>query len=580
MIVPFAPPAASERDFTYGVVLFAITPMVSAVVSIRIMVDMSKSYCCVHYGFGNHKVHLTATSTARIPEVYMRWMVPHQDGLKFSKSLPPALTVNYLASIEAVSPVMATLKSVDYFNDRLPNEIILEILSGLKKKDLKRARFTCKKLASLGGQILVVNLYLSPREKDMAVFDAVTQHPHLRKSVKNIIFDSAYFPIYTLETYVQLNRRIFVNDLFFNLGQAKSTIQEMYAMLQPRYGRSYELSSDELEELGRQFMVKEGYRLHRLHAQEQGNILLDSCRISICTNLASHMAPTDDPRPLMLHQIGVGDLQNDNGDTAGCIEFLKFVKLLSTTGKQPFRFQARTTWTGNYRWGLPLDVFDGKKSPESVHFSYLSNRLKVLDLALAFHTDSSTEELFADFSILKRVFQKASSLAILKLYLPYNDGDGSNWDLINVNQLFPPVAGLALPNLTILQLAAISFSYYNLASLLFHSLPNLISLYLQKTILWEGKWQDIIEGLRCLKQLKSCEMSHMRHYTTEEYHYYYAEVGSELWGSNDFDHQNGQYVVGIIDRHPSLKEGQPNSASAKYMARLNEALKEIRASQT
>ena len=126
----------------------------------------------------------------------------HQDGLNFSKSLPPALTVNYLASIEAVSPVMATLKSVDYFNDRIPSEIMLKILSGLRKKDLKRVRFTCKKLASLGGQLLIVNLYLSPREKDMQVFDAVTQHPDLKKSVQNVIFDSAQFTRLSILEYL------------------------------------------------------------------------------------------------------------------------------------------------------------------------------------------------------------------------------------------------------------------------------------------------------------------------------------------------------------------------------------------
>lgn len=250
----------------------------------------------------------------------------------------------------------------------------------------------------------------------------------------------------------------------------------------------------------------------------------------------------------MLHDIDVGNLLNTTEDTAGCIEFLKFVKLLSTTGKQPFKFQARMTWTGNYTHGLPLDVFDGKKSPESVYFSCLSDRPKVLDVALALHTESSTEKSFADFSILKGVLEKARSLTVLELDLPYSEGDGSNWDLINVNQLFPPVARLALLNLTILHLAVISFSYYNLAGLLFHSLPNLISLYLEKTLLWDGKWQDSIEGLRCLKQLKSCETSEMRHHNTEEYHYYYAEVGSEFIGSYDFDLQNGQYVVGITVR--------------------------------
>lgn len=73
------------------------------------------------------------------------------------------------------------------------NEIVTAIMSQLPKKDLKSARLVNRAWASLGGQQLIGKLYISPREIDMAVFDSITQHPDLSKSVKHLMYDSAKF---------------------------------------------------------------------------------------------------------------------------------------------------------------------------------------------------------------------------------------------------------------------------------------------------------------------------------------------------------------------------------------------------
>ncbi|KAL8845691.1 MAG: hypothetical protein Q9221_009157 [Calogaya cf. arnoldii] len=133
---------------------------------------------------------------------------------------------------------MAATQAIDYFNDKLPNEITIKILSCLSTKSLKRARFVSKKLASLGGQILVVNLYLSPREKDMEVFDAVTQHPDLKKSVRNIIFDSAQFVKYTLPEYLKEQKNAYEADEFTELGQAKAGIDRGGVVMREGFAES------------------------------------------------------------------------------------------------------------------------------------------------------------------------------------------------------------------------------------------------------------------------------------------------------------------------------------------------------
>ncbi|KAL9024417.1 MAG: hypothetical protein Q9180_007908, partial [Flavoplaca navasiana] len=73
------------------------------------------------------------------------------------------------------------------------NEIVTAIMARLPKKDLKSARLVNRTWASLGGQQLIGKLYISPREIDMAVFDSITQHPDLSKSVKHLVYDSAQF---------------------------------------------------------------------------------------------------------------------------------------------------------------------------------------------------------------------------------------------------------------------------------------------------------------------------------------------------------------------------------------------------
>lgn len=88
----------------------------------------------------------------------------------------------------------------------LPNEVILIVLTSLPKSDLKQIRLACKHLATLGAQVLIGTLHISPRDADMEIFDAITQHPDLSRSVQNLFLDTAQFKKYTskLEYYEAL----------------------------------------------------------------------------------------------------------------------------------------------------------------------------------------------------------------------------------------------------------------------------------------------------------------------------------------------------------------------------------------
>lgn len=84
----------------------------------------------------------------------------------------------------------------------LPNEIKQMILGLLPTSCLKKVRLACRDLASLGEFYLLNTVFISPREKDMEVFDCITSgKASIRRRVKNIVFDSAQFQIRTERAY-------------------------------------------------------------------------------------------------------------------------------------------------------------------------------------------------------------------------------------------------------------------------------------------------------------------------------------------------------------------------------------------
>ncbi|KAL8672264.1 MAG: hypothetical protein Q9168_003265 [Polycauliona sp. 1 TL-2023] len=174
---------------------------------------------------------------------------------------------------------MTTYDGIDHFNEKLPHEMILQILSHVRRDRLKIVRLTCKKLAFLGGRLLVGRLYISPREKDMEVFDAVTRHPEISKSVKKIIFDSAQFLKVSLSRYLkQLDEKANETNLTA-LGATQGTADEVrlvlrraLAQVRPRY-----VDNDcEACQCLRLPIILQGYQQYSLAAQEQGNIFLSS----------------------------------------------------------------------------------------------------------------------------------------------------------------------------------------------------------------------------------------------------------------------------------------------------------------
>lgn len=106
------------------------------------------------------------------------------------------------------------------------NELVNSILCLLPIKDLKSARLVRQQWASLGGQMLITMLYISPRKIDMDAFDGITQNPDLAKSVKHLIYDSAQFLTFSAESYYTRLYSVQRDGGYLHLGSANAAIKE------------------------------------------------------------------------------------------------------------------------------------------------------------------------------------------------------------------------------------------------------------------------------------------------------------------------------------------------------------------
>ena len=137
---------------------------------------------------------------------------------------------------------------------KLPNEIILLILRSLSKHRLKRMRLVCEKLAVLGAPLLMDVVYISPRAKDMAVFEAIVQHPVFNPSIKHVVYDSAQIIHHSLEGYYNALEYQLQNPAYKRIWISNTGVQQMMDLIKP-HAKSY---SSKLESF-RQFQNQPGW---------------------------------------------------------------------------------------------------------------------------------------------------------------------------------------------------------------------------------------------------------------------------------------------------------------------------------
>ncbi|KAI4264315.1 MAG: hypothetical protein L6R42_000572 [Xanthoria sp. 1 TBL-2021] len=163
--------------------------------------------------------------------------------------------------------------------EKLPNEIVATILASLPRRHLKQARLASTRLAVLGARLLIDTVYISSREKDMAVFDSITQHPVFSTTVSNIVFDNAQFAnipeneyftrLYEQMSHPQIRRLMDSNLAVRNLlelmtGEPFGAISSVPPII---------YSASDFERCQHDEVFLEGFRMYSAHAREQKNVL-------------------------------------------------------------------------------------------------------------------------------------------------------------------------------------------------------------------------------------------------------------------------------------------------------------------
>ncbi|KAL8881657.1 MAG: hypothetical protein Q9198_001180 [Flavoplaca austrocitrina] len=152
----------------------------------------------------------------------------------------------------------------------LPNEVTLNIVSCLSKKDLKQVRLVCRLWAALAAKSLFDTIYVSPREIDMTMFEAITRHPTLRNAPRNLVYDSAVFPSIDELHYATLLHWQYHRGTFDALGDARFAVEKMirFVSMDVLDGKSVELD----KQLRNHPVFQSGFREHSNHAGEFLNL--------------------------------------------------------------------------------------------------------------------------------------------------------------------------------------------------------------------------------------------------------------------------------------------------------------------
>ncbi|KAI4269417.1 MAG: hypothetical protein LQ337_007297 [Flavoplaca oasis] len=419
----------------------------------------------------------------------------------------------------------------------IPTEISLRVLSYLSTKDIKRVRLVCQEMAWMGAEFLCRNLYISPFEENTRVFTAITHHPKISRSVRNIIYDSAHFDNLCLCGYLQaLHQQLVWLTKRSPLAKPSMVIlQSLLAEAGDSEGLHDLVRRTSLRSLTcqRPISLLEDFQQYSCMAREELNIDKKSWLHTIHKGLqflravqTVTIANSWDMPCTVSEQVEAYYERNGNilrtmgsplarswpittlmpqirlaGEISSGSEFSEIIQLLQGINKRPLSFNGLT----------PLASTSFLHCPATHYFNSMIDKLVVLQLQLQIPIDESSDPMtnIPVLDLLTTALQNASSLKVLFLHLPQSktevQGQGPDYLFPYTSaHVLPPLTTWRPPNLQTLSLGALTFSYHDLVGLLFISLPHLQQLSLQGINLTDGYWADIAQGLQYLFELQGC----------------------------------------------------------------------------
>ncbi|KAL8669284.1 MAG: hypothetical protein Q9168_006116 [Polycauliona sp. 1 TL-2023] len=449
----------------------------------------------------------------------------------------------------------------------LPNELTLNILSSLRKKDIKEARLVCKLWDSLAVKPLFDTIYVSPREIDMCVFEAITEHPVLRSFPRHLVYDSAQFEKLDEVEYAMDYAYEYGEGGFNAIGDSLHAVQEVIRNMPDN------ISEGSMHDLDPQLrthpLFEAGFRVYTKHANEYANVftkewsrrvyrglknlgpivsvsirntwdmIYDEPRddFSIQSNYETHFAtlvsrgciepdgtrlvgsPSARAYPFTALPPVLAEDWTDI-DTTEMMEtsrsstksgFLGILNLMSMAGKRPEVLNALGGLGADLgRTGISTHIFDPTQTPDSTKFLGLAGHLRYLQLNVIQTNEdplSTRPGLYVNIKPLQQFLRQAHSLEVLSLSLP-EDLPGTNLSTsqapFNCCPIFSDSQAWLPPGLKELEIQGFSATCQELSTHLCLCLPNLTRLFLGQCLLSQGCYEDLITALRQHASLEAC----------------------------------------------------------------------------
>lgn len=149
----------------------------------------------------------------------------------------------------------------------LPNEVLLMVFKPLSKEVLKSVRRACKFFETLVSPLLFDEIYISPHRRNLDVFRHISEHPHLCRYPRKLIYDILKFKanIDPQEYYKDLCNQLgclYANMSRFSIHHVDKDIEGLVRMIR---GPSDEYKKD----YSTWRVVRRGLEIYREQAEDE-----------------------------------------------------------------------------------------------------------------------------------------------------------------------------------------------------------------------------------------------------------------------------------------------------------------------
>jgi len=462
----------------------------------------------------------------------------------------------------------------------LPSELKLAIVGCMGKYELKRFRLVSREWSMFATPLLFDRVYISARERDLTVFNSITQHPVLGSVVREVIYDTSRFQ-------QEISLRDYFDRLCYDLnhcfvhenGDLEWRFYPLINALKsenPRGEISENLTDELYERHKKDDFVRGGYKRWRHYAKSERRT---AERTFLSRTLSQGMQKSGGVRSFAV----VGKTWETHLDETTCLDksfsgppSIRRWNALHARPRvdmdnEPSYATFATTITAlqSIKPVVSLSIFKGmvhcgkglapyalkQWSGCSIFTAFLDVCVYLESFSLTIDMDETDDYAAPKFlGVLPIMLHRMKHLKRLDLGLSI---DGlPNSDTCNTYEQVFPREG-RWPQLLDLELAGLAIGGYQLVHMLSRRFPQLQNLCLSDIELVDGTWDGVIEGMRHTLHLQSLSLG--------------DELGLLKQRSGDpfkTDHLNmlhelEDYVVSG-GRHPCLSTDVPAEEASRF----------------